>query len=145
MIKKVICKECGLEKEHHAKGLCHKCYRKHRKDIPIICKACNQSKPHHAFGLCSNCYLKKHHYDKIKESNIMKWHNISLDRWKGITKKCFLCDFDKIVELHHIDGNHKNISDNNLIGLCPNHHKMLHNSKYSKEIKEEISIRLRSY
>ena len=33
MIK--ICKKCGKEKEHHAKGLCYACYRNIAWDPPM--------------------------------------------------------------------------------------------------------------
>jgi hypothetical protein len=52
--------------------------------------------------------------------------------------KCALCDFDKIVEVHHIDENHNNNDIDNLIPLCPNHHKMTITLKYKKEIYEQI-------
>jgi hypothetical protein len=52
--------------------------------------------------------------------------------------KCALCDFDKIVEVHHIDENHDNNDIDNLIPLCPNHHKMTITLKYKKEIYEQI-------
>ena len=45
-----------------------------------------------------------------------------------------ICNFNKVVDLHHLDENKKNSSENNLIGLCPNHHKMLHDFRYKEEI-----------
>ncbi len=56
--------------------------------------------------------------------------------YNKVTEKCLICDFDKIVELHHLDFNHSNNSENNLLGLCPNHHKMIHDRRYRKEILE---------
>ena len=47
-----------------------------------------------------------------------------------------VCGFDKGVDLHHLDDNHKNNSRENLIGLCPNHHKMLHDFRYRKEMRD---------
>lgn len=44
-------------------------------------------------------------------------------------QKCGVCGNDKIVELHHIDGNRENNSVENLIYLCPNHHRILHRGK----------------
>ena len=61
-------------------------------------------------------------------------HNISLEKHREITKTCIVCSFDKIVDLHHIDKNRKNNSDANLVGLCPNHHKLVHMYKHRKEI-----------
>lgn len=134
-----ICKVCKKEKEYHAKDLCHTCYRKHAwKRKKIICKNCGKERYHQAFGFCGGCHTKLYHYDKTKAYNYRKWHNISLDLYRKITKKCLVCNFDKVVDLHHLDGNHDNNAEDNLIGLCPNHHKMLHNSKYRAEIKQMI-------
>lgn len=68
----------------------------------------------------------------------MKQHGISLKLWRELTKKCFLCGFDKIVDLHHIDHNRENRSKKNLIGLCPNHHKMVHDMRFKEEIERQI-------
>lgn len=53
-------------------------------------------------------------------------------------KKCVVCGFDKIIEVHHLDGDNNNNKVSNLIPLCPNHHKMIHTNKYKKEIEELI-------
>ncbi|MCK4589953.1 MAG: hypothetical protein KAT77_05915 [Nanoarchaeota archaeon] len=142
--KIIICKICKKEKEHHAKDACLLCYKKKLwKPKKIICKNCGKEKYHKAFGLCELCHSKLHHYDKIKAHNYKKWHNISLDLYRQITQKCLVCNFDKVVDLHHLDENHDNNSEDNLIGLCPNHHRMLHNSKYSVEIKQKINEELK--
>ena len=44
-------------------------------------------------------------------------------------KKCCICEFDHIVEVHHVDCNKQNNDPNNLVPICPNHHRMFH-SKY---------------
>ncbi|MBU4502850.1 MAG: hypothetical protein KKA79_09720 [Nanoarchaeota archaeon] len=139
--KIITCQGCGKELPHCAKGFCHNCYRK--VGTPkIICSVCNKEKPNHAKGMCSSCYVKILHYDKIKASNIKRYHNISLAEWKAITKDCIICGFDKIVELHHLDKNKENNHENNLVGLCPNHHKMLHCEKYEEEVVKEIKKKL---
>jgi predicted HNH restriction endonuclease len=47
---------------------------------------------------------------------------------------CYACGHDKILEIHHLDGNHGNNDLDNLIPLCSNHHKMMH-SRWKKEIE----------
>ena len=83
---------------------------------------------------CTNCYNKLYKYDSIKKHNIKKWHKIDLETHRKITEKCAICGFDKIVDLHHIDRNHENNSPENLVGLCPNHHKMTHMDNYREEL-----------
>ena len=92
--------------------------------------------PHHSKGFCPGCYNFVFRLDKAKEWNHKKKHNIPPELYKKITQKCLLCGFDNIVDLHHLDENNKNNEENNLIGLCPNHHKMLHDFRFRKEIKE---------
>ncbi|MBD3248615.1 hypothetical protein GF336_01045 [Candidatus Woesearchaeota archaeon] len=139
----IKCEGCGEEKEHHAKEMCLNCYRRiawKRKNV--ICKNCGRNLPHKAYGLCQTCHIKLHHYDKVKAHNYRKWHNVDLDLYRKIIKKCLICDFDKIVDLHHLDGDHKNNSEENLIGLCPNHHKLLHDMRFKEETQKEIDKRL---
>jgi ribosomal protein L37E len=131
----IKCKNCKKETEHHAKGLCAHCYKKFSwQPEKIICKRCEKQKVHHSQGYCNSCYNFLFHYDLIKEHNYRKWHNLDLETYRKLTKFCNVCGFDKIVELHHIDGNHENNSEKNLAGLCPNHHKMIHMFEFREEI-----------
>ncbi len=137
MIK--ICKECRKEKEHHAKGLCYACYKKYSWRPKLkICKRCKRSLPMHAKDLCNGCYNFVFRLDYTKARNYKKYHNIDIELYKKITKACDICGFDKIVDLHHLDENKNNNSEENLIGLCPNHHKMLHDFRYRKEIHNKL-------
>jgi len=135
----IKCNSCGKETFNHSKGLCITCYKKLKwKPKTIICKRCNQEKPHHAKGYCKNCSNILFHYDLIKKHNYRKWHNIELDYYNKITQKCLLCGFDKAVDLHHLDQNKKNNSESNLIGLCPNHHKIIHLQEYKDKMLKLI-------
>jgi len=53
-------------------------------------------------------------------------------------KECILCGESRVIDVHHLDHNHKNNSSENLIPLCPTHHKLLHTKKYGKNIKDQI-------
>ena len=44
-------------------------------------------------------------------------------------KKCVVCGEDKIVEVHHLDGDKTHNEPTNLVPLCPTHHRYWH-SKY---------------
>ena len=93
---------------------------------------------HQAFGLCPGCYNSVFHIEQVRLQNAQKYHNISPELYQKLTKKCTICDFDKILELHHLDNNHKNNSEDNLIGLCPNHHKMVHHRSHRKEVFQAL-------
>jgi hypothetical protein len=131
----IVCKGCGKEKEHHGKGFCYNCYRK-LSWLPQkkICKRCGREMPIHAKDVCPGCYTTLFRLQYNKDWNNEKRHNINVEICKNITKKCVICGFDKIVDLHHIDRNRKNNSKDNLIGLCPNHHKMIHHLQFKGEI-----------
>lgn len=57
-------------------------------------------------------------------------------------KKCIICGEEKIVEVHHFDCNNKNNSPDNLIPLCPTHHKYYH-SRF-KYLIEDVIINYRN-
>jgi len=97
---------------------------------------------HQARGYCPGCYNFVFHLEVTKASNFRRAHNIDYNTYKEITKKCIICGFDKTVDLHHLDGNHKNNSKENMVGLCPNHHKMIHNFEYRDEIQQQIKKKL---
>ena len=141
MKAKIICKECKRTMWEESKGMCATCCRKSRSWKPkiIICKKCKETKGHHGKGLCPNCYMKVFHPDYNRNYKIKRLYNITPELYNKITKCCFVCSFNKVVELHHLDKNHKNNNEDNLIGLCPNHHMMLHNPKYEKEVQKEIN------
>lgn len=135
MSKRIICKICKQEKEHKAKGMCNNCYRREGwKRKKKICPRCKRLIPLKAKGYCGGCYNTLFRLQQIKDHNNKKYHNISSELYKRVTKKCIICGFDKVVELHHLDQRRSNNSDDNFVGLCPNHHKMIHLEKYKKEI-----------
>ncbi len=140
MRKQITCPECGKETNTHSNGLCNKCYRRLKWKRKLIkCKSCGRWRPHQAFGLCGGCHTRIYHYDKVKAYNAMKSFGLTLGRFNELREKCVVCGFDKVVELHHLDGSKVNGSSENLIGLCPNHHKMIHHYDYFEEIKQFLA------
>ncbi len=61
-----------------------------------------------------------------------RYYGLTFEQYKKITKKCSIrnCHFSETVDLHHIDKNRNNNNISNLIGLCPNHHQLIHRLKY---------------
>lgn len=137
-----ICNHCKKEKKYiHAggrsKGLCKECYRKLIwKPKLRECKRCKRMLPHQAKGLCKGCYNILFHLDKVRAHNLKKRYNLDDETYRKITKECVICGFDKVVDLHHLDHNSQNNSHDNLIGICPNHHRMIHFKTYQKEVFE---------
>ena len=139
MHKKGTCSNCKRENTLMKGKICVNCYKKYFwKRKSITCKRCMKLKPNHAQGLCAGCYHFVFSLERNKAHNIKKWYGLNLGVYKKITEKCVVCRFDKVVDLHHLDENHKNNDLKNLIGLCPNHHKMLHDFRYRKEIRSTL-------
>jgi len=135
----VKCIKCGEEREHQAKGYCEYCYKKYLwKPKIITCKRCGREKPLHGKGLCGGCFNFTFRLDANKAWNYKKYHNINVELYKKVTSKCIICGFDKVVDLHHLDENKEHNSESNLLGLCPNHHRMVHDFRYREEIFRQL-------
>jgi len=138
-----ICKWCKKEKKINGKEICNWCYRKlFWKQKLRECSRCKRMLPHQGKGLCAGCYNYVFNLERTKAGQRKRLHNIDNETYKRITSKCLICGFDKVVDLHHLDKDHKNNSEENMIGLCPNHHKMLHDFKYRDEITRQIKEKL---
>lgn len=58
--------------------------------------------------------------------------------FKKHERKCIVCGWDISVDVHHLDENHSNNDPNNLVPLCPNHHRMIHLKEYKEQLIEQI-------
>jgi ribosomal protein L37E len=138
----IKCSNCGKDVFNHSAGMCITCYKKLKwEPKKVICKRCGKERIHHTKGLCKSCANYSLYYSAIKKHNYRKRHDIDLETYKKTTKTCVICGFDKVVDLHHLDGCHKNKSENNLIGLCPNHHRMIHMYEFKDELLKCLSER----
>ena len=70
----------------------------------------------------------------------MKSIKSSTGKWKAriIAMRVLGRPLPEGAEIHHVDGDHGNTDLANLVGLCPNHHKMLHDFRYRKEIRSTL-------
>ena len=131
----VKCKNCKKETSALSKGMCMTCYKRFGwKPKKKICKRCNREMVMHAKGYCPGCYNFVFHLAKNREVTYIKYHNITPELYKKLTEKCVICGFSSVVDLHHLDEDKTNNSEANLIGLCPNHHKMLHHTNFKNEV-----------
>ena len=143
MKKRITCSKCNELAEHHAKEMCFNCYRKFAwKRKKKTCKRCKRQMPIHAKGYCSGCYNYVFYLEETKAWNYEKRHKIPAKLYLKLTKKCLVCGFDKYVVLHHLDENHQNSDEKNLIGLCPNHHQLVHTLQYKEEVLSLIREKL---
>jgi hypothetical protein len=52
--------------------------------------------------------------------------------------KCVVCGEHNTIDVHHIDGNHNNNTIQNLIPLCPTHHRYMHIEELKPLIEEKV-------
>jgi len=88
---------------------------------------------------CSNTHFRSG--EQNGNYNPESYRNIC---FKHHEKKCCICDFDNIVEVHHMDCNKENNDPINLIPLCPNHHQMFH-SRHRPLVKPLIEEYISGY
>jgi len=130
-----ICPKCKKENIWFTGEICHNCYRQYFwKRKKKICPRCKRLIALKGKGLCGGCYNIVYRLDYQKAKNQMKLYGLDYNSYKKLTEKCIICGFDKFVALHHLDQNRNNNSETNLVGLCPNHHQMLHTLKNREEI-----------
>lgn len=129
------CPECNKEGIWFTGKICHNCYRQKvwvKKEG--VCPKCKRMIHLKSKGLCAGCYNTTYRLEYQKALNHMNRYGLDYETYKKITAKCILCEFDKFVALHHLDQDKNNNSKENLVGLCPNHHQMLHTMKYRDEV-----------
>jgi len=73
----------------------------------------------------------------LNNPNHQKGNNYRTICFHHHEKKCCVCGFDLIVEVHHLDENKHNNDPLNLVPLCPNHHQVWH-SKHKFLIENQI-------
>jgi len=142
-IFKLICEVCGKEFE---KKLCPTYYN--TKRYFSICNICSRSNDE--AKLPDKILLRRKSHKKSADirysiQSKLSWDDCSKsEKYRRVfqeqDRKCGICEIIKwcekniIFELHHIDGNIKNWSRQNLIYLCPNCHSQTDNFRNSKRI-----------
>lgn len=86
---------------------------------------------------CSNSYFRsgKDHPNYNQDKKSWGYRRICFSHHK---KECILCGFSAVVDVHHIDEDRNNNSPENLVPLCPNHHRMIHTKKYGPQTKKAL-------
>lgn len=103
----IRCKECRQVKLHEARGLCHTCYVRLKRNnglskYPlkggkggrsiIVCSECGQLIELEAKGLCRNCYVRRQQRNNKKEKPIIKCAycgQLKKLQSKGLCKACY--------------------------------------------------------
>lgn len=110
------------------------CARKSRKNgIYRNCKECGNAiyvpkhkiNTNHRYFCSSVCRIKSWNRDSIKAQMPGSYRE---NAWKIYEKKCYDCGImdERLLVIHHIDGNRKNGKLDNLIPVCHNCHCIRH-------------------
>lgn len=126
--------------KYHIKKICPVCGKEFYTDVGE--KGRKQECCSYA---CSNTYFRSGENNGQYKSGIF----VSQDAHKIIgfrhhPHKCCVCGEEKIVAIHHYDGNHNNNEPSNLVPLCPTHHCYIH-SKYKDEIIDKVNAYVEAF
>lgn len=98
----------------------------------IICKKPTKNKR----ITCSRSCANKHFRTGINHGN-WKEDAYQTTCFAYHERKCVICDETRILDVHHLDENRSNNKPENLIPLCPTHHRYWH-SRFKNLIEEQI-------
>lgn len=146
-IVNLICDHCKKEftveyKKRTQKFCSRKCFGqskviKHIKNnCPVCGKKVNYGRVTCSYS-CSNTHFRSgsdHPNWKIPEEK--GYRSICFEHKE---KKCLICGYDRIISVHHLDGDRKNNNIENLIPLCMNHHAEIHSKEWGEETKQKLS------
>jgi hypothetical protein len=102
---------------------------------------------------CSNTYFRsgknhgnwkditEYYHDLRNPILSKKYRKICFDNHKH---ECVVCGEDKILDVHHYDGDRKNNNPNNLIPICPTHHNYIH-SDYKELVINKVNEYIKNY
>lgn len=131
----VQCPHCDRTlRKPHLKRHAEKCVKNPEFGTP--CPKCGTLK-HPEKQTCSTSCYNSSFRSGLNNPNHQRGNNYRTICFHYHEKKCCVCGFDLIVEVHHLDGNRQNNDPLNLVPLCPNHHQVWH-SNHRLLIEEEV-------
>lgn len=149
--KKKYCLNCGKELKGCQKKFCSSSCAAKINNIGVLrnkkkkrqCLSCGSDLKRYQKKYCSDFCRKKHQYasyidswKKGEESGLAGEFSVSahIKRYlrEKFNNKCQICGWSEVnpftnkipLEIHHIDGNYMNNSEDNLQLLCPNCHSL---------------------
>lgn len=80
-----------------------------------------------------NAYRSDVHLRNLKDSKNFYSALKRANQRGSLWTKCCLCDYEKYIQLHHIDGDNNNNKMYNISTLCPNHHVEVEHGEHRPE------------
>jgi hypothetical protein len=140
----------ALHKKRYTAKYCSRvCSIASRRKPLAECPVCGKPVKAHGNVTCSCACANKHFRSGADSPN---WrggetgtvkNGINTKEYRRIAfkahgKHCAICGYDRVIDVHHLDGDRTNNSPENLIPLCRNHHAELHTNEFGDEIRELI-------
>ena len=93
-----------------------------------------------------NGFVKMHpsHYGKTIWGDYVPGNIYQRICFEKHPHRCCVCGEEKIVAVHHYDGNHNNNDVCNLVPLCPTHHNYWH-SRFRYLIKDKVDEYVKNF
>jgi len=135
--------EYNLDTEHFDTGLNRRKYNIVTKICPVCKKQFEtpdggKSEKQTCGYACSNTHFRSGADNGMHKNGASCGGNYRTICFINHKRECIICGENRIIAVHHYDGNHKNNDPKNLIPLCPTHHQYFH-SKHRHLIEEKIS------
>ena len=119
--------------KYHIKKICPVCGKEFYTDVGE--KGRKQECCSYA---CSNTYFRSGENNGQYKSGVFVSHDAhKIIGFRHHPHRCCVCGEEKIVAIHHYDGNHNNNEPTNLVPLCPTHHQYIH-SRFKDEIIDKV-------
>ena len=138
-IEKVECERCKrimlvTQKRRHDAA----CVRRHSckqcgalsKNANFCSQSCSASFNNSAKKIGFSAWRRKHAIVATPT-----YADVCLQYWPAV---CAICGWELCIEIHHIDRDRKNNDPQNLIPLCPNHHKLTQKRAFRAWIDVEV-------
>ena len=123
-MKEFTCRICGIHFKRRARKCyyCDNCGRKKRSlDVMIRRK---KKHPEILIGVGSGGH--QHGIDNHQYKDGLSHYKDNFRKWNPNIKSCEICGSTRNLVVHHIDGNRKHSTPDNLIMLCRSCHATVH-------------------
>lgn len=118
--------QCGEDKEFTV--ICNNC----KKDFIVVEKKYKfpTKDRYYCSDKCARSFSAKVNVESMENKGELHYKTVCK---RHNSYSCIICNFNKILDVHHVNEDNTDNRKENLIYLCPNHHKMYH-SRFKKEI-----------
>lgn len=136
---KTLINEHGFDINHFDRGVKNRVYDLIEKKCPVCTTQFITQKGHKKEKItcskgCANSFFRSGQNNPNFIDGERSYRNMCAEHHK---MECIICGEDKVIDVHHYDENRENNRPENLIPLCPTHHRYYH-SEYKYLVEDKI-------